>query len=86
MARKINQAARRQGEKAALPATVKLSIRVTTELAQRLGVEASMRRVSQSSIIEEVLGAYLKRWRLPSTVNDQAGQAVSGEVREDSAA
>jgi hypothetical protein len=52
--------------------TAKVTLRLSLEVAQRLGVESAMRRVSQSAIVEQVLGDYLRRWRLPSTVEETA--------------
>ena len=49
----------------ASPSTVKVTLHLTVETAQRLGVESAMRRISQSAIAEEVLAAYLSRWQLP---------------------
>jgi hypothetical protein len=46
--------------------TVKVTLHLTVETAQRLGIESAMRRISQSAIGEEVLAAYLSRWQLPS--------------------
>ena len=46
--------------------TVKVTLHLTVETAQRLGVESAMRRISQSAIAEEVLAAYLSRWQLPT--------------------
>ena len=54
------------GGSAASPTTVKVTLHLTVETAQRLGVESAMRRISQSAIAEEVLGAYLSRWQLPA--------------------
>ena len=48
------------------PKTVKVTLHLAVETAQRLGIESAMRRVSQSAIAEEVLAAYLSRWQLPS--------------------
>ena len=48
------------------PKTVKVTLHLAVETAQRLGIESAMRRVSQSAIAEEVLSAYLSRWQLPS--------------------
>jgi hypothetical protein len=48
------------------PSTVKVTLHLRVETAQRLGVESAMRRVSQSAIAEEVLAAYLARWQLPA--------------------
>jgi hypothetical protein len=55
-----------QGAAPASPETVKVTLHLTVGTAQRLGVESAMRRISQSAIAEEVLAAYLSRWRLPS--------------------
>jgi hypothetical protein len=46
--------------------TVKVTLHLTVGTAQRLGVESAMRRISQSAIAEEVLAAYLSRWKLPA--------------------
>lgn len=46
--------------------TVKVTLHLKVETAQRLGIESAMRRLSQSAIAEEVLAAYLSRWQLPS--------------------
>jgi hypothetical protein len=53
------------GDLPANPSTVKVTLHLTVGTAQRLGVESAMRRISQSSIAEEVLSAYLSRWQLP---------------------
>jgi hypothetical protein len=55
-----------RGDSAVSPITVKVTLHLTVETAQRLGVESAMRRISQSAIAEEVLAAYLRRWRLPA--------------------
>ena len=57
------------GDSPASPSTVKVTLHLTVETAQRLGVESAMRRISQSAIAEEVLGAYLSRWQLPAMAN-----------------
>jgi hypothetical protein len=57
-------------------ATVKVTLHLTVETAQRLGVESAMRRISQSAIAEEVLAAYLGRWQLPSVAD--AGRLEAG--------
>jgi hypothetical protein len=67
MARK---ASRRPGGEPAGGKTVKVTLTLPYELAQRLAVEAGMRRVSQSTVAAEILGPPLKRWRLPSTIED----------------
>jgi hypothetical protein len=54
------------GASTASPSTVKVTLHLTVETAQRLGVESAMRRISQSAIAEEVLAAYLSRWQLPA--------------------
>jgi hypothetical protein len=51
------------------PSTVKVTLHLSVETAQRLGVESAMRRVSQSAIAEEVLAAYLSRWQLPAVAD-----------------
>jgi hypothetical protein len=56
----------RVGDSLVGPKTVKVTLHLAVETAQRLGIESAMRRVSQSAIAEEVLGAYLSRWQLPS--------------------
>jgi hypothetical protein len=53
-------------DSAVSPITVKVTLHLTFETAQRLGVESAMRRISQSAIAEEVLAAYLRRWQLPA--------------------
>jgi hypothetical protein len=72
MARKAT--GRRDGKPAG-PTAVKVTLRLSVETAQRLGVEAAMRRVTMSAIAEEVLGPHLRRWRLPSAVEDPAAGA-----------
>jgi hypothetical protein len=57
------------GDSTASPITVKVTLHLTVETAQRLGVESAMRRLSQSAIAEEVLAAYLSRWQLPDVVD-----------------
>jgi hypothetical protein len=49
--------------------SVKVTLHLTLETAQRLGVESAMRRISQSDIAEEVLAAYLSRWQLPAVAD-----------------
>ena len=46
-----------------------MTLHLTVETAQRLGVESAMRRISQSAIAEEVLAAYLSRWQLPAVAD-----------------
>jgi hypothetical protein len=46
-----------------------VTLHLTIETAQRLGVESAMRRISQSAIAEEVLAAYLSRWQLPAVAD-----------------
>ncbi|HEV3024957.1 MAG TPA: hypothetical protein VGX76_20925 [Pirellulales bacterium] len=58
-------AANPDGESPASPTTVKVTLHLTFETAQRLGIESAMRRLSQSAIAEEVLATYLSRWQLP---------------------
>jgi hypothetical protein len=59
----------RNGNSSASPPTVKVTLHLTVETAQRLGVESAMRRISQSAIAEEVLARYLSRWQLPVGAN-----------------
>jgi hypothetical protein len=59
----------------ATPATVKVTLHLTVQTAQRLGVESAMRRISQSAIAEEVLAAYLRRWQLPSVADAELPEA-----------
>jgi hypothetical protein len=56
------------------PSTVKVTLHLSVETAQRLGVESAMRRVSQSAIAEEVLAAYLSRWQLPAVADPNQRQ------------
>ena len=55
--------------------TVKVTLHLSVETAQRLGVESAMRRISQSAIAEEVLAAYLSRWQLPSVADSNQLEA-----------
>jgi hypothetical protein len=66
MGRRPGDKPRRQGDVPASPPTVKVTLHLTVETAQRLGIESAMRRISQSAIAEEVLAAYLSRWQLPA--------------------
>jgi hypothetical protein len=75
MARK---ASRRPGGEPASGRTVKVTLTLPYELAQRLAVEAGMRRVSQSAVAAEILGPPLKRWRLPSTIEEPAPKRADG--------
>jgi hypothetical protein len=59
----------------ASPTTVKVTLHLNVETAQRLGIESAMRRISQSAIAEEVLAAYLSRWQLPTVADPNQGQA-----------
>ena len=63
------------GATASGPGTVKVTLHLHVETAQRLGIESAMRRISQSAIAEEVLSAYLSRWQLP-TANDSDSKAA----------
>jgi hypothetical protein len=63
------------GASPASPTTVKVTLHLTVQTAQRLGVESAMRRISQSAIAEEVLAAYLRRWQLPSVADSQLPEA-----------
>ncbi len=56
------------GDVAVNPKTVKVTLHLTIETAQRLGIESAMRRISQSAIAEEVLAGYLTHWKLPVRV------------------
>jgi hypothetical protein len=49
--------------------TVKVTLHLAVETAQRLGIESAMRRISQSTIAEEVLATYLSRWQLPEATD-----------------
>jgi hypothetical protein len=64
------------GDSTASPTTVKVTLHLTVETAQRLGVESAMRRISQSAIAEEVLAAHLSRWQLPALAD--RGQQEAG--------
>lgn len=59
------------GDSAASPTTVKVTLHLSVTTAQRLGIESAMRRVSQSAIAEEVLAAYLSRWQLPEVTTEK---------------
>ena len=59
----------KNGDSPVSPPTVKVTLHLTVETAQRLGVESAMRRISQSAIAEEVLAAYLSRWQLPAVAD-----------------
>ena len=61
-----DKGAGRNGTVPASSSTVKVTLHLTVETAQRLGIESAMRRISQSAIAEEVLAGYLSRWQLPS--------------------
>jgi hypothetical protein len=63
------------GDSSGSSGTVKLTLHLTVGTAQRLGVESAMRRISQSAIAEEVLGAYLSRWELPSVADSRRLEA-----------
>jgi hypothetical protein len=58
-----------KGDSPVIPTTVKVTLHLSVGTAQRLGVESAMRRISQSAIAEEVLGAYLSRWQLPAVAD-----------------
>ncbi|MEO6811038.1 MAG: hypothetical protein ABI353_18160 [Isosphaeraceae bacterium] len=47
---------------------VKVTLRLSSDTARRLAVEAAMTGQTQSSIAEALLAPYLRRWRLPSTI------------------
>jgi hypothetical protein len=63
------------GNSPASPINVKVTLHLTVETAQRLGVESAMRRISQSAIAEEVLAAYLSRWQLPAVADSERAEA-----------
>jgi len=63
------------GDSLVSPITVKVTLHLTVETAQRLGVESAMRRISQSAIAEEVLAAYLSRWQLPAVADSNRLEA-----------
>jgi hypothetical protein len=63
------------GNSPASPITVKVTLHLTVETAQRLGVESAMRRISQSAIAEEVLATYLSRWQLPAVADSKQPDA-----------
>jgi hypothetical protein len=63
------------GDSAASLTTVKVTLHLSVGTAQRLGVESAMRRISQSAIAEEVLGAYLSRWQLPALTSQEQVEA-----------
>jgi hypothetical protein len=67
---------RRNDGPAAGGSTVKVTLHLTVETAQRLGVESAMRRISQSAIAEEVLSAYLRRWNLPEVTESGGPEAA----------
>jgi hypothetical protein len=52
-----------------------VTLHLSVETAQRLGIESAMRRISQSAIAEDVLAAYLQRWRLPTVGESSEIQA-----------
>lgn len=68
----------RKGKTTAGSPTVKMTLHLTVDTAQRLGVESAMRRISQSAIAEEVLANYLSRWQLPAV--PEAQQFETGET------
>jgi len=63
------------GDSPVNPITVKVTLHLTVETAQRLGVESAMRRISQSAIAEEVLSGYLSRWQLPAVADSKPLEA-----------
>ena len=73
--RQEGSASDRSGESLVSPSTVKVTLHLTVGTAQRLGVESAMRRISQSAIAEEVLGAYLSRWQLPAVTASNRQEA-----------
>lgn len=79
MARKT---AGRRPDRPAPPEVVKVTLTLTAETAQRLAVEAAMRRprVTMSQVVEEVMGPRLRRWRLPSTIEEPGDPAPGGRA------
>ena len=73
--RREGSQASRLGDPAGGAKSVKVTLHLTVETAQRLGVESVMRRVSQSAIAEEVLAAYLSRWQLPAVADSERLEA-----------
>jgi hypothetical protein len=73
--RRPGGASNEHDESPASPSTVKVTLHLTVETAQRLGVESAMRRISQSAIAEEVLAAYLSRWQLPAVADSERAEA-----------
>jgi hypothetical protein len=65
----------RGGESPASLKTVKVTLHLSVETAQRLGIESAMRRISQSAIAEEVLAGYLSRWQLPTAADAKRAEA-----------
>lgn len=76
MVRRRDDPAGQDGTSASSQGSVKVTLHLSVETAQRLGIESAMRRISQSAIAEEVLAAYLSRWQLPTVVG--ASQAEAG--------
>ena len=74
-ARRSGDESGREGGSLASPPTVKVTLHLSVETAQRLGVESAMRRISQSAIAEEVLAAYLSRWQLPAVADSKLQDA-----------
>jgi hypothetical protein len=64
--RRSGSESEQNGESPASPSNVKVTLHLSVETAQRLGVESAMRRISQSAIAEQVLAEYLSRWQLPA--------------------
>lgn len=64
MSRKL---AKRQVSK--FDTSIKVTIRLDLEVAQRLGCEAAMTRKSQSRIVQESLQAHLRCRRLPGMIS-----------------
>jgi hypothetical protein len=65
----------RTGDTPGRTQSVKVTLHLTVETAQRLGVESAMRRISQSAIAEEVLAGYLSRWQLPAVAESNRLEA-----------
>lgn len=72
-----------RGGRATQPPKTKVTVRIDSELATRLAVEAAMRHMSMGEVVEEVMGPRLRQWRLPSNV--QVPTAIVADTAEDAA-
>jgi hypothetical protein len=61
----------KKDDSASSQGSVKVTLHLSVETAQRLGIESAMRRVSQSAIADQVLAAYLSRWTLPAATEPE---------------